>query len=68
MNHFVCKNLRTKSMYTLATPEEALADKEGSSGSPCHFWCNLTQTVVGADDRPVHKQACNPSRRCYEES
>jgi hypothetical protein len=68
MNHLVCKNLRTKSMYTLATPEEALVDKEGRLGSPCHFWCNLTQTVVGLDDRPVHKQSCNPSRRCYEES
>jgi hypothetical protein len=54
-------------MYVGATPEEALADKEGEHVTPCHFWCNRTQTVVGVDDRPVHKDLCNSSRSCFEE-
>jgi hypothetical protein len=54
-------------MYVLDTPEEAFADKQCEDATPCHFWCNLTQTVVGMDDRPVHKDACNSSRSCYEE-
>ena len=54
-------------MFIGATPEEAFADKEDEHATPCHFWCNLTQTVVGVDDRPVHKDACQPSRSCFEE-
>lgn len=53
-------------MYIDATPDEAFADKEDGQTTPCHFWCNLTQTVVGVDDRPVHKSACAPGRTCFE--
>lgn len=66
MNPTFCKHLRTKSMYVGTTPEEAFADKEGERVTPCHFWCNRTQTVVGVDDRPVHKDACVPGRSCFE--
>ena len=54
-------------MYIGVTPEKAFADKEGDHTTPCHFWCNLTQTVVGVDDQPVHKTACVPGRSCFEE-
>jgi hypothetical protein len=54
-------------MYVGATPAEAFADKEGDEVTPCHFWCNLTQTVVGPDDRQVHKTTCTSSRSCFEE-
>lgn len=67
MNPVFCKHLRTKRMYVDATPEEAFADKEGEHVTPCHFWCNLTQTPVGVDDRAVHKDACKSSRSCFEE-
>jgi hypothetical protein len=67
MNPVFCKHLRTKSLYVGATPEKAFADKEGEQARPCHFWCNLTQTVVGVDDRPAHKDACVPGRSCFEE-
>ena len=66
MNTF-CKHLRTKKMFTGATPAEAFADKHGENTMPCHFWCNQTQTVVGVDDQPVHKNSCNASRSCFEE-
>jgi hypothetical protein len=64
MNRTFCKHLRTKKIYVDSTPEEAFADKQGDDISPCHFWCNLTQTAVGPDDRPVHKNRCAPGRSC----
>ena len=67
MNQNFCKHLRTKGMYVHSTPEEAFAEKKGEHVTACHFWCNLTQTVVGVDDRPVHKSACHGSRACFEE-
>lgn len=66
MNKTFCKHLRTKNMFTTATTEEAFADREEGQSSPCYFWCNLTQTVVGADDAPAHKNTCTPERRCFE--
>jgi hypothetical protein len=66
-NNIFCKHLRTKKMFTGATPEEAFADKEGDDVTPCHYWCNRTQSVVGVDDKLVHKNTCNnPSRSCFE--
>jgi hypothetical protein len=67
MDKIYCKHLRTKSLYIGETPEEAFADKEGEFVTPCHFWCNRTQTAIGVDGQPVHKSACNPSRSCCEE-
>ena len=67
MDQTFCKHLRTKSMYTGATTEEAFAEKADEHVTPNHFWCNCTQTVVGVDERPVHKTACVPGRRCYKE-
>ena len=67
MNSSVCKHLRTKVMFIGATPREALTETDGEHTTPCHSWCNLTQTVVGPDDRPAHKDACDPRRACFEE-
>ncbi len=66
MNPVYCKHLRTKKLYIADTPEVAFSAPEDVQGTACHFWCNLTQTVVGVDDRPVHKHACQPSRSCFE--
>ena len=63
----VCKHLRTKKMFTVATLEEALQMEKPADELTCHFWCNKTQTVVGCDDRPAHREICNASRRCFEE-
>jgi hypothetical protein len=66
MNPIFCRHLRTKSLYIGKTPEEAFADKASEQATPCHFWCNRTQTVVGVDDRPAHRNTCQPGRRCFE--
>jgi len=67
MDKIYCKHLRTKSMYTGSTPEEAFADKEGDFVTACHFWCNRTQTTIGVDDKQVDKSVCNASRSCFEQ-
>ena len=67
MSQTFCKHLRTKKMFIGVTPEEAFADKECQPASDSHFWCNLTQTVVGVDDSPVHRDTCDSSRSCFEE-
>ena len=67
MNMIFCQHLRTKKMFTGATADEAFADKHDEHVTPCHFWCNRTQTAVGVDDQPVHKNVCTPSRTCFEE-
>lgn len=67
MNPVYCKHLRTKTMFTGATPAEAFADKADGETTPRHFWCNRTQTVVGVDDRPVNQNTCTPGRSCFEE-
>jgi hypothetical protein len=54
-------------MFTVAHPDEAFLAKNPEEASPSHFWCNLTQSVVGADDQPAHPNACTPGRKCYEE-
>jgi hypothetical protein len=67
LNPHRCRHLRTKKMFTVAHPDEAFLAKNPEEASPSHFWCNLTQSVVGADDQPAHPNACTPGRKCYEE-
>lgn len=66
MNEIFCRHLRTKSLYIGRTPEEAFAEKAIEHATPCHIWCNRTQTVVGVDDGPVRKNTCKPGRTCFE--
>lgn len=66
MNPTYCRHLRTKKMFTGATAEEAFAEKHGENMTPCHFWCNRTQSVVGVDDKQVHKNTCQEGRSCFE--
>ena len=62
-----CKHLRTKTLYVGASPSEAFAEKEGEHETPCHVWCDLTQTETGPDDGPVHKHNCQRAERtCFE--
>lgn len=67
MNQTFCKHLRTKNVYVRATIQEAFAETDAAHAGPCHFWCNLTQTTIGPDDRPVQKSQCAPGRACCEE-
>lgn len=63
----LCQHLRTKKLYLDASLEEAFGDPDPGQAGPCHFWCNLTQNVVGPDQQPVHKNSCQPGRSCFED-
>jgi hypothetical protein len=67
MTPHLCRHLRTKKLFTGSPPEEAFREKEPEEASPTHYWCNLTQSVVGADDQPTHPTACVPGRSCFQE-
>lgn len=67
MNRTLCRHLRAKQMYIDAQADDLVVEKEGTEASPCYFWCSLTQTAVGPDDRPVNKTICTPGRSCYED-
>jgi hypothetical protein len=62
----LCRHLRTKRMYAEGSAEELFAEREPQHASPCHVWCNRTQTVKGLDDRPVNQAACTSGRACFE--
>lgn len=62
-----CRHLRTKKLYTGVPPDEAFATKEPENASPTHYWCNLTQSVVGMDDGQVTPGVCIAPRSCCEE-
>ena len=64
-----CRYLRSKKMFVSAPVEsDAVALRpEAAAESACHYWCNRTLTEVGVDDRPVHRDACQPGRACFEE-
>lgn len=66
MSEHICKHLRTKKMFTGFSVQESFAEKSEENATPSHFWCNRTQSVVGVDDRPAHKNTCDQSRSCYE--
>ena len=66
LNSNRCRHLRTKKMFTVAHSDEAFAEKDPEHASPSHFWCNLTQSVVGADDQPAHPDTCALGRSCFE--
>lgn len=46
---------------------EQMAEAEHDGWANDFFWCNRTLTEIGADDKPVHPNACKICRACFEE-
>jgi hypothetical protein len=60
-----CVHLRNKTICL--TGDLKSADDPAESGSH-HCWCNLTQHVLGPDQKDVGRQNCVPGRNCYRET
>jgi hypothetical protein len=59
-----CTYLRSKAMYVTGELQPSHADEQHSHGQNC--WCNLTQHVLGPDDRPVSLKDCaGEGRQCF---
>ena len=58
-----CTHLRSKAMYVTGELQPTHVDELDSHGQNC--WCNLTQHVLGPDDRPVTLIDCAGKRSCF---
>ncbi len=60
----LCKYLRAKTPGAHGDPR-ALA--EAASDASTVYWCLLTMSAAGPDDRLVHAHGCGPARACCVE-
>jgi len=60
--HSVCSLLRSKNMYAYVDPAHRA---NGASELSEIFWCNLTMTNLGPDERLCDEQKCCEGRWCY---
>jgi hypothetical protein len=61
----VCIHLRSKSMYVKG--QIKVPDDPSEAGSQ-HCWCNLTQHVIGPDQRNVERHDCVDGRGCFRDT
>ena len=62
VSELACRHLRSKAIFVTGQLEPSHADEEGSH----YCWCNLTQHVLGPDDRDVCRQGCTQGRQCFK--
>jgi hypothetical protein len=63
LGHEVCNCVRWKSMYYRAERDLTVPPPNED-----HYWCALTQRVIGPDGQTVDLQSCTPGRACFKES
>jgi hypothetical protein len=63
VNHEVCNCVRWKSMY-YQTQHDPTVPRSNDD----HYWCAMTQTVIGPDGQVVNLDSCSPGRTCFKES
>jgi hypothetical protein len=62
---FICRHLRTKTMYVT----DSYAERDISrSGSTQQFWCLQTMRSDGPDGDLALPEVCLKGRTCFEES
>ncbi len=60
-----CIHLRSKSMYVHGELRDPNKPDDGGSQ---YCWCNLTQHILGPDEKSVARRQCIPGRDCYREN
>jgi hypothetical protein len=60
---YVCKHLRTKSLYIPADERGASVLVEPSETA--HYWCNRTGAETGPDNDFAGPRECRAERTCY---
>jgi hypothetical protein len=58
-----CVHLRSKQMYVT----DPAAPMDAYEAAARHWWCNLTQHVIGPDTAGVTRGKCIPGRDCYRD-
>jgi hypothetical protein len=62
LKHEVCNCLRWKSMFYQSEPDPTVPAPHDS-----HYWCALTQRLLGPDGQVATPEQCNPGRGCFKE-
>jgi hypothetical protein len=60
-----CIHLRSKAMCVAGELRDVEHPDEAGSQ---HFWCNMTQHVLGPDEAHVLRHTCVPGRDCYRQT
>lgn len=59
----LCLHYRSKAMYVTGELDPSHVDEQHNHDQNC--WCNLTQHVLGPDQRITQRDQCIPSRGCF---
>lgn len=65
VTHMPCVHLRVKSVYYWGNQRDGIAATEPDSQ---YCWCNVTQHVLGPDQKYVGRRECTPERPCYRQT
>lgn len=60
-----CVHLRSKAMYVAGDLRNYEHPDEAGGADAC--WCNLTQHIMGPDDKDVNRRECIAKRTCFVE-
>ena len=63
VGHEVCNCVRWKSMYYHSEPDLSVPRSNED-----HYWCAITQRVLGPDGQVVDLENCGSSRACFKDS
>ena len=58
-----CSNLRHKMMYVMPEPDPG-ESRFFDAYDATAYWCIRTQSNIGPDWRPVHRDVCKSGRGC----
>jgi len=61
-----CIHLRSKAIYV--TGELRDVNKTDELGGNNYCWCNMTQHILGPDEKHVDSRGCTPDRSCYRDT
>ncbi len=60
-----CRHMRSKSIYVKGDLKDPFHPDETGA---YYTWCNLTQHIIGPDNKECERSMCVPGRECYCQS
>jgi hypothetical protein len=60
-----CIHLRSKSVYVTGQLRDPNHPDEAGSQ---YCWCNVTQHILGPDEKSVDRRECTPERPCFRDA
>jgi hypothetical protein len=60
-----CIHLRSKAIYVTGDLKDPNHPDEAGSQ---YCWCNITQHILGPDEKSCDQRRCTPDRPCYRDA